>query len=329
VTPPKEAEANAPYRFTGGEKIKLVVPLSVGESLEQVVSDDGYIALPLGGVVNIKGKTIPEAQAAALDGLSAHSENRKISIALAILEYPIRRVYVGGEVKKPQMIALTAGTPLYLAGALAGAEGGTPEAELSRVRLVRTNLDGSRKTIIYDASNLSRLRNGSETSDVGPELRSGDVITVPRSVVFFLAGEVAKPGAVNRKELFLNSGEAARFTRVLFAGGGLKLSANRKELKLIRTGPNGAKEVLIVNLDDAIKSHSNPAQNEVDSDPLLQDGDISFTDYAKASSVSVIRASDPKTVIRINVTSITKEGNSELDLELNDGDLVFVGERIL
>jgi len=54
-----------------------------------------------------------------------------------------------------------------------------------------------------------------------------------------------------------------------------------------------------------------------------------FTEYAKTSSVSVIRASDPKKVQRLDVSSVTKDGNSEQDLELDDGDLVFIGERML
>ena len=357
-----------PYHFGGGERIKIVVPGV--DSLEQVVSEDGYIALPLGGVINIRGKTIPEAQAAALQGLAANSDNRKLSVALAILERPNRFVSISGEVKKPQMLPIIPGAPLPLISVLASAEGGTIEADLSRVKVIRTAADGTRKTIFYDASKLTMAGDGNETSDIGPDIQPGDVVVVPRGEVYILAGDVAKPGVFSRRDFMLNPGEPARVSRVLFAGGGLRISANRRELKVIRTRPDGSKEVIPVVLADALKAPGavqQGAEASNVSDPILHDGDMlyasatggvaiygkvrlagvypiggehmkltrlialagGFLDHAKTSSVTVVHASNPTRPQRVDVSSVTKEGNVEQDLELDDGDLVFVSERLL
>jgi len=101
---PASVEAKeAPFRFLGGEKIRLIVPKAIGDPIEQLVSDDGYIALPIGGAVNIRGKTIPEAQEVVTEALNKEGNSAtRVFGAIAILEVPPRRVYVGGEVKLPR-----------------------------------------------------------------------------------------------------------------------------------------------------------------------------------------------------------------------------------
>ena len=265
------------------------------------------------------------------------------------------------------------GMPLSLAAALASAGGPTPEADLSKISVVRLAADGTRKVIPFDCSTLGRPGSG----DLGPDLEPNDVVVVPRGDVFVLAGEVARPGAFTRKDLFLDAGEPARLSRVLLASGGLKPTASRKDLRLVRPRADGTKEVVAVDLDAALRGRSAaPARGPKDDpespkaddpDPILRNGDIlvaggtggvtilgkvrtpgvyglageslklsrvialagGFAEFAKTSSVIVVRASAPKQPVRVNVNAITSDGNLEQDIDLGDGDIVFVGERIL
>jgi polysaccharide export outer membrane protein len=378
---------DAAFRFRGGEKIKIFVPATVGDSFEQIVTSDGMVMLPTGGAVCIMGKTIVEAQSIIKEQLEKESGARRVYAAIAITDIPVRKVYIGGEVRSPTALPLAEGMSLTLAAALAASGGPTGNADLSKVSIVRT-AGGKRKVISVDASGIGRPGN----PDVGPELEPGDVVIVPMGDVFILAGEVNKPGAFNRRDLFLEPDEPARISRVLFAGGGLKPNANRKDIRIIRTLQDGSKKVIRVNLDASLGSEERaPTQTSggntkgaaeaarsaateerateaaPDADPVLLSGDIvlaggsggvavlgkvrmpgvfplvgetlklsraiamagGFAEFAKTSSVVVIRASAPRQPIRIDINEITKEGNLDKDLDLGDGDLVFVGERLL
>lgn len=368
-----------PYRFSGGERVKLIVPAAVGEPIEQLVSVDGWVSLQTGGTVNIRGKTIVEAQTLISETLEKQSGAKRVYAALALLDLPSQKVFVSGEVKTPQAITVPSGSSLSLAAALASAGGPTPEADLTRVSIVQDE-GGVPKSTTVDASRI-----GQETGNLGPQLKPDAVISVPRGDIFILAGEVVKPGSYNRRELSIRSGEPASLTRVLFGGGGLKPTANRRDVRLIRTGKDGAREVFSINLDAATRPSdkkkaddgkkaeavNNDKDDSLDEkrlvDPVLQNGDIvlassaggvavlgrvrqpgvyplggetlkltrllamagGFADFAKTSSVIIIRASAPKTPIRIDVGAISKEGAGEKDVELEDGDLVIVAERLL
>lgn len=382
-----------PYRFAGGEKIRLIVPATVGESIEQLVLDDGSITLPIGGAINIKGKTKTEAEAAATEALGKEAGAKRVYAAIALLDIPPRRVYVWGEVKLPQAILLAPGTPMTLAAALASAGGATGEADLSKVRVYRPGAGGAagkEEVVNFDASPSGERAGGG----LGPVLQAGDVVSVPKGDVFILAGEVAKAGGFNRKELSLSSSDPALLSRVLFGAGGLKPGANRRDIRVIRTGSGGAREVLSVNLDDVLRAggksggdsgggsppsgsrkpapdgagKGDPADRPTASDdPVLQSGDIvvavqtggvailgrvklpgvyplggeslkltrlialagGFSDFARTSSVLVSRADPKKPPQKVDVEKITKEGGLDKDVDLEDGDLVFVGERML
>jgi len=376
---PAPESPRPPYRFSGGERVKLIVPVAVGEPIEQLVSVDGWVSLQTGGTVNIRGKTIVEAQTLISETLEKQSGAKRVYAALALLDLPSQKVFVSGEVKTPQAIVVPSGSSLTLAAALASAGGPTPEGDLTRVNIVQDE-GGVQKSTTVDASRI-----GQESGNLGPQLRPDAVISVPRGDVFILAGEVVKPGAYNRRELSIRSGEPASLTRVLFGGGGLKPTANRRDIRLIRTAKDGAREIFSINLDSATRPSDKKkaddgkkaesakddkaadADEKAPVDPVLQNGDIvlassaggvavlgrvrqpgvyplggetlkltrllamagGFADFAKTSAVIVIRASAPKTPIRVDVGAISKDGAAEKDLDLEDGDLVIVAERLL
>lgn len=363
----------APYRIMGGETVKLIVPAAVGESLVETIFDDGLVSLPTGSTINVRGKTLAEAQALINKKLAEDSSLRQVSAVLVVTQFPPRKIYINGDVKLPQALTLLPGAETSLAAVLTAVGGAMPQADLARVNIVRTTADGKREATVVDATRFGTPGN----SDLGPVLMAGDVVTVPRGSVYVLAGEVTRPGVVNRNELFLAPGESPRISRVLFASGGLRAGANRRTLRIIRRNKSGQQTIIPVDLEAAIQP-VNPtylasadggaadAKNVVDNDPVLQDGDMivaggtggvivlgkvrapglypitggklrlshaiaqagGFAEFAKTSSVTVTHA-DSHSSVKVDVGSIIKDGQMDRDVDLEDGDVVFVGGGVL
>lgn len=351
------AEENAvkrpAYRFNGGETVKIVIPIAVGESFSQQVREDCSLVLPNGQIVELKGKTVMEAQKAVSTALTVGTQLREVAVGVIISDYPPQRVYINGEVRTPQAITLVPGSPLALASALTLTGGVLPGADLSRVNVVRLHADGTRKAQVVNASKIGLPGN----SDVGPTLEANDVVTIPRGDVFILAGEVSKPGALTRSELMADGEEPVRASRALYLSGGLRPSANRRAIRVIRSSGAAGPQSLPVNLDSG----------KAEDDPVLQNGDTllvgvaggvivsgkvrapgiypiaggslklshlivlagGFQEFAKSSSVSVMRATAPRNPIRVDVNAILKQGALDKDIELQDGDVVYVGGTAL
>lgn len=364
------------FRFGGGEKIKLiVVPESVGASIEQLVSDDGYIALPTGGEpLNIRNKSIFEAQKLAAARIGRDSGVLKASAAIALLSVPARSVYIGGEgVKLSQSITLSGSAPLTLYAAILSAGGVGPDSDPTHVSVSHTNPDGSVKTEIFDISSFGDPGTRSSGA-LGPVLEAGDVVKVPKGEVYVLSGEVLKPGPVTRRELSLHADQSPRVSSLIYATGGLKPGASRKAVRILRNSKDGKRQVLTVDLDAAQKSETKMTGGTsesgttgttgvTDPDPLLKDGDIvlvattgfipvlgkvrvpgmypigaqsiklsraiatagGFAEFAKTSSVVVLKANS--TTLHVDMSLLQKGSLQDVDLE--EGDLVYVPERLL
>jgi protein involved in polysaccharide export with SLBB domain len=330
------------------------------------------ISLPTGSTVNIRGKTIVEAQNLITKKLSEDSSLRQVYAVLVITQFPPRKVFINGEVKSPQALPIAPGTDMSMASLLTAAGGVLPQADLTRVNVVRTLPNGTRQAQVVDASKFGLPGN----NDLGPTLEAGDVVTVPRGAVFILAGEVFKPGVVTRNDVSIASGELPRASRVLYATGGLRPGANRKLIHIIRNAEHGRQTILNVDLDLAGTSSSTvdvssdppvkAPKSGNDPDPVLQDGDMvvagstggvivmgkvrtpglfpmtagttklsrviaqagGFAEFAKSSSVTVTRAGTHQS-IKVDVGAIIKDGQLDRDIDLEDGDIVYVGGGVL
>jgi len=408
VAAEKDAEESRPYRIGGGETITISQNMGQ-QGFRQVVTSDGTISVPTGATVKVLGKTLAEAQQLVREKMQEESGERRVRVSLLLESVPTKKAFFSGEVRTPQALELPTGKALNLLQALTLVGGPTDFADLSRVNIIRSPIGAERKSIEVDASRLGMPGN----VDLGPVLEPDDMIIIPRGDVFVLAGEFARTGPISRRELLLSKGEPARISRVLFVAGGLKPTANRRTMRLIRTTKTGEKQVIPVDLDAATglpstEKHKDapagesaePADKKAEkktekadkpepemaeseevfeedvpaapepnkeADLVLQDGDVltvagsggviilgrvkspglyalpaptlklsrliamagGFSDFAKGSSVTVIRSGPPKKVLSVDVNAVVKDGHLEKDVELEDGDYVFVGERVL
>jgi polysaccharide biosynthesis/export protein len=147
------------------------------------VSKDGTIFYPYVGVIQVAGKTLAEIRSRLSAGLAEYIQNPQVDVRVAAFDS--QRVHLVGEVRQPR-IAPVSDVPLTVMQAIALAEGPTPEADLTRVAVIR---DGERHEL-----NIQRLL---DYGDVSQDmlLRDGDIVQVPdrnRNKVYVL-GEVREP----------------------------------------------------------------------------------------------------------------------------------------
>lgn len=158
------ADLGPPVTLSAGDVVKISVWRRPELSGDFVVGGDGTIVHPLYRVLHVAGIPLPMVEARVQEFLKQFEESPAFSVA------PLLRVYVGGQVRSPNVLTVPPGTTL--AQALAAAGGPTDDANLKDVRLIRGT---DQRSIDLTASDLS----------VGQvTVRSGDQIAVTRADSF-------------------------------------------------------------------------------------------------------------------------------------------------
>ncbi|MCW8132586.1 MAG: SLBB domain-containing protein [Planctomycetota bacterium] len=354
----EDAPAKKPFRFQGGEQVTVGYIssdiLSRFDPYPQQVTSDGFVSAPMGaGAVNILDKTLQEATDAIATKVTEATGLKNPKVSISIHSITSRFIYLQGEVARPQKLSLPADRDLSLAAALADAGGVTADADVSQIKLIR---EGDEKDRVVIVNGSTFFRPGS--SDVGPILRSGDLIVVPRAESFVLMGEIVKPGILTRKETRVQPGQPVRLSHAIAAAGGLKLTANKKEVRIVHTTEDNQRKVIVCDVEAAMD------KGDMTQDPILGDGDqISVTasegillmgrvgqpgvyypvggamtvsklialgggfgQYAKKNSIIVVRKDRSGPPLRVDMRAVLEEGKVDQDVKLDIGDTVFVGE---
>lgn len=175
----KPVAAPVDYQIGSGDLLKIEV-FGVPDLNRSVrVNASGQISLPLIGAIQAGGLTA-EQLAALIAAQLAKDYLQNPQVTIFIEEFTSQRVTVTGAVKTPNVFPLKGKTTLLEVVALAG--GPTTIANLSAVKVLRPEPDGSRKVLEYD---LAAVRAGDAPD---PEIRGEDVVQVETST----AKETAK-----------------------------------------------------------------------------------------------------------------------------------------
>lgn len=159
-----------PYQIGIGDVILLATPRA-GNTVEQLtgllaaqnarqgytVQDDGAIAIPNVGRVQVATLTLEEAEDELFQRLVENQIDPTFSLEIA--EFNSKRVSIGGAVKTARVVPVTL-TPVYLDEVLAAAGGiSTPDQDLATVRIYR---DGTLYQIpvteLYSNAGLRRIQ---------------------------------------------------------------------------------------------------------------------------------------------------------------------------
>jgi polysaccharide biosynthesis/export protein len=142
------------------------------------LSQDAQVTLPLIGTIDLKGKTIQQAQN-LIRQLYDRDYLVNPQINLLVLEYSKHDVKVLGQVDKAGAVEIPTDKPLKLLDAIALVGGFTRLADRKHITLTRQSSDGKTVTSVINADDILQSRNSSDSVF----LEEGDVIFVPERIL--------------------------------------------------------------------------------------------------------------------------------------------------
>lgn len=245
------APLNHDYRVGPGDVLRVDGFQNEEISGEFSVETSGMMAFPLLGVVDVKGLTTLEI-AQRLEELLERDFYVDVQLQVEVAEYLSQPVTLLGEVHRPGTFYLRGRTTITQL--LADAGGLTancgPVLELRRIE----RLDGQSVQRVFTYS-TSTLRTGEEGG--GFEVRAGDVVSVSAKELYFITGEVAKPGQyeISRGMTLMQA--------LSQAGGQSKFASQSVEL---HRESGGAKQIMTFDLSQIRKGKA--------ADPRIEPGDV-------------------------------------------------------
>ncbi|NJD56109.1 MAG: hypothetical protein FIA94_06850 [Nitrospirae bacterium] len=219
----------------GPEDLLEIEAYNVEELKKTVrVNSHGDIALPLVGVINVKGLTTSEVEAFIAKKLDKYVEETVVTVF--VKEYKSQRISVIGAVKNPQVFAVTGQRylldMLMMAGGLDAGAGSV--CYIIRPMLASTAANKS-ETIVVDLDELILSGNLSLNFPVF----AGDIVNVPRGSIFFVDGEVKAPGVYTMK------GKTS-LIQALTMSQGIGENASAGEVRILRDNGKGERDTITV-----------------------------------------------------------------------------------
>jgi polysaccharide biosynthesis/export protein len=173
------------YRISPTDKVSINV---IGEPDLNVASKrvdaNGNVNLALlTEVVKLAGLTVPEAQAAVETAYKEGRILRNPQVSINIEEYAPREVSISGMIKQAGKYNLPPETVTTLKDIVLRAGGFTDTANGSKVRVSRTNPDGTTKIFIKNIEDVIRSRASADSTDGSFLVEPGDLIYVPEKII--------------------------------------------------------------------------------------------------------------------------------------------------
>lgn len=230
--------ADNDYLMGTGDVLRITVYGQPDLTTESRVGENGSITFPLIGDVKLAGST------PALGGADIAKRLKKGGfildpfVTVNVVQYRSQQVSVLGRVNRPGQFTLEKISRLTDVLALAG--GVVPDGA-DTITLMRMN-DGKAEYREIDIIALFQL--GGEASN--ESVQDGDIINVARQPMFYIYGEVQRPGAF-RLERDMSVVQA------LSMGGGVTARGTQRGIKILRRDTKGALQQLDTQLADLVK----------------------------------------------------------------------------
>lgn len=229
--------AVADYVIGAGDALSIKIHDHQELTTETRVSERGLINIPLVGDVNLSGQSAFEAGRTIAELLAKQGIVKNAQVTVFILDYKSQQVSVLGQVNKPGVYSLDAGNLLTDVLALAG---GINQLGEDRVIITHQNDNKIHKEVVD-------LRNVLEypSQDRMVAVSKGDIIFVPKASMFYIYGEVQRPGSF-RIEPEITVAQA------ISLGGGLTPRGTLRGITIVRRDQSGLAKTVEVDLTDAV-----------------------------------------------------------------------------
>ncbi|HSO07825.1 MAG TPA: polysaccharide export protein EpsE [Pelomicrobium sp.] len=240
LLPLPAAAQDAGYRLGPGDVVRISVFQHPEMLTETRIAESGDLTFPLLGAVPAGGLTVAQAQTRIAEALSRGGHVSNPQVNLLVVQFRSKQVSVLGYVNRPgrfpiEEARITLADMLAMAGGVAN--GGADEVIVTRtaggaIEQMTVNL----AAMFVDREMKSNL-----------VLQNGDIIYVPRAPVYYIYGEVQRPGAYR-----LESGMTVM--QSLSLAGGPTLRGTDKGLRLTRRNPQGLVQEYEASLNDPVRA---------------------------------------------------------------------------
>lgn len=229
------------YQLGAGDSIRIVVFQNVDLTTEARVTENGTISFPLIGEVRIGGMTISAAEKTIAAALKDGGFIQQPQVNIVLLLIRGYQVAVLGQVNRPGRFPLD--TLNVRVSEMIAIAGGITVATGADVAVLTGMREGRPFRKEIDIASLF-VDNKLQDDIV---VANGDVIYVQRAPMFYIYGEVQRPGSF-RVERNMTVRQA------LAQGGGPTARGTERWLRLHRRGPDGKVEILKPGFDDPVQS---------------------------------------------------------------------------
>ena len=230
--------ADNDYRMGTGDVLRITVYGQPDLTTEARVGESGGITFPLIGEVKLAGSTPAQGEAEIAKRLSKGGFIIDPFVTLNVVQYRGQQVSVLGRVNRPGKYSMEKISRVTDALAMAG---GVIIDGADTVTLVRTR-DG--KTEYRDIDMVALFKPGGDASNV--VVQDGDIINVARQPMFYIYGEVQRPGAFRLEQTM-------SVVQALSMGGGVTPRGTQRGIRILRRDDKGAMQELDAQLGDPVK----------------------------------------------------------------------------
>lgn len=234
-----QAQAVQDYRLGAGDSIHITVFQHLDLTIDTRVSEKGIISFPMLGMIEIGGLTIDDAAQKIADGLKKGGFVDNAQVNIALVQIRGNQVSVLGQVGRPGRFPLDT-SDIRVSGMLAIAGGIMPTGSDVVILTGQRNGKPFRKEI-----DIASLFLGDNTNN-DVLLENGDVIYVHRYPMFYIYGEVQRPGSYRIER-------SMTVMQALAQGGGPTMRGTERSLKLFRREEGGKVAKLSPSLTDQVK----------------------------------------------------------------------------
>lgn len=313
------------------------------------IEEDGKFAYPMCGEIDAKGLTARQVGAELEKRLASQIADPHVDVFVD--KWAPRTVYILGEVQNSMSMELPTYGKMTALQAISAAGGFRESADLNNVAVLRRKAsdDTVLERIKIDVSALVSKDSGGDDFRLHPE----DTLIIPKAPPVYLSGEVKSPGIfyVDTQRLPLTS-------ELLIRGGGLMTGADASKIRIVRMTADGERQVISASLR---YNKEGIYENDIQVQPgdymlvgmaeqiyvlgcVSKPGPLvvspykvvkasqaialsgGFTDVAKQGDVSLIRGDK---IISLNLKKLySNVENMENDIELENGDILFVKESM-
>ncbi|MFZ5574889.1 MAG: polysaccharide export protein EpsE [Pseudomonadota bacterium] len=230
--------ADSDYRMGTGDVLRITVYGQPDLTTEARVSESGSITFPLIGEVKMSGVTPAQGQAEIAQRLAKGGFILDPFVTVNVVQYRGQQISVLGRVNRPGKYNLERASRVTDVLALAGGvvPDGADVATLIRER------DG--KTEYREIDLVALFREGGEAAN--ERVQDGDILNVARQPVFYIYGEVQRPGAFRLEQNM-------SVVQALSLGGGVTPRGTQRGIRILRRDAGGAMKEIQVRLDDPVK----------------------------------------------------------------------------